>query len=94
MVDLSIHLRADEREQAHPVPFPDHVLSAISHAEGLLLHYLSGDEGGSGEPQRLFQGTSWEHKDAFQIRKLYYSKHVHTLTNLKHGTLELFMLRT
>lgn len=32
---------------------------AIRHVEGLLLHHLSGDEGGCGESKRLIQGTIW-----------------------------------
>lgn len=48
-VNFRVHLRADEREQAHSVSFPHQVLLAIGHVEKLILQYLSGDEGGSSE---------------------------------------------
>lgn len=49
LVNFRVHLRADEREQAHSVSFPQQVLWAISHVENLILQYLSGDKGGSSE---------------------------------------------
>lgn len=49
LVNFRVHLRADEREQAHSVSFPQQVLLAISHVENLILQYLSGDKGGSSE---------------------------------------------
>lgn len=57
LVNFRVHLRAVEGEQTHSVSFPQQVLLAVSHVEGLLLHYLSGDEGGSSESECLFQGT-------------------------------------
>lgn len=51
MVNLRVHLRAAEWEQTHPVSFPEQVFLAICHVEGLFLHYLSRDKGGSRESQ-------------------------------------------
>lgn len=55
LVNFRVHLRADEREQAQPVPLPQQVLLAIGHVEQRILQYLSGDEGGSSESQGLIQ---------------------------------------
>lgn len=60
VVDLRVHLGAVEGEQTHPVSFPQQVLLTISHVEGLFPHYLSGDEGGSGESECLFQDALWK----------------------------------
>lgn len=56
-VNLRVHLRAGEREQAHSVSLSQLVLLTISHLNGFLLNYLSGDEGGSSESEGLLQGT-------------------------------------
>lgn len=56
-VNFRVHLRADEGEQAHPVPSPQQEVSAIGHVEGLILQNLPGDEGGGPEPQSLLQGA-------------------------------------
>lgn len=57
LVNFRVHLRADEREQAHSVSFPQQVLLAIGHVENLVPQYLSGDKGGSSESQGLIQGA-------------------------------------
>lgn len=59
-MNFRVHLRADEREQAQPVSFPQQVLLAISHVEERILQYLSGDKGCSRESQGLIQGTACE----------------------------------
>lgn len=57
LVNFRVHLRADEREQAHSVSFPQQVLLAIGHVEDLVPQYLSGDKGGGSESQGLIQGA-------------------------------------
>ena len=57
LVNLGVHLGANEGKQAHSVSLSEQVLPAVGHVQGLLLHYLSGHEGGSSESQRLLQGT-------------------------------------
>lgn len=60
LVNFRVHLRADEREQAQPVSFPQQVLLAIGHVEKRILQYLSGDKGSSSESQGLIQSTVCE----------------------------------
>lgn len=60
LVNFRVHLRADEREQAHSVSFPQQVLLAIGHVDNLVPQYLSGDKGGSSESQGLIQCAIWE----------------------------------
>lgn len=67
VVNLRVHLRAGEGEQTHPVSLPQQILLAISHVQGLFLHHLSGDEGGSGESQCLFQSAVWEGEKRFLV---------------------------
>lgn len=67
LVNFRVHLRADEREQAQPVAFPEQELLAISHVERRVLQYLSGDKGCSSESQGLIQGAVCEEPEGNAI---------------------------
>lgn len=71
LVNFRVHLRADEREQAQPVSFPQQVVLAISHVQKRILQYLSGDKGCSSEPHGLFQGTVCEEPEGNALLSKY-----------------------
>lgn len=50
LVDVGVHLWADEGEEAHAVTLSKVILPSVSQAQTLVLQYLSGDKGGSSEP--------------------------------------------
>lgn len=50
LVDLRVHLRAEEGKEAHYVPSSEVALLTVGHAQVLILHHFSPDHHGGGEP--------------------------------------------
>lgn len=57
LVDLWVHLRAEEGEQAHSVALSEVVVLPIGHAQDLVLYHLSADHDRGGESQGLAQNA-------------------------------------